>query len=195
LLDSARSTTTAARIATQRREVQAWQTLAEKQRDNPALQFEVESSRVQLAGMLARDGQIDEARSSLETAQPLLQKLAEAEPEDLRRRQGLARAWETLGRVQARSGQLAEARDAAEQAVRIAVDLARRDPAYGYDLACTLSLRGRVASSQADAAAAIAALRRAIQAGFDNDHLLRTDPRLNELRSRPDFPAPIAKPE
>src|SRR5690349_17360769 len=40
----------------------------------------------------------------------------------------------------------------------------------GLDLACALSLRGRVSPSEADAAKAIAALHRAIQAGFDNDY-------------------------
>jgi tetratricopeptide (TPR) repeat protein len=198
LLDSARSTTTAERISAQRREVQAWQSLADRQRDNPALRFEVESSRVQLAAMLAQDGQIDEARSSLEKAHPLLQKLAEAAPENLRRRHGLARAWEALGSVQARSGQMTEARNAAQEAVAIAQNLAGIDSAFLYDLACALNLRGKLASSEADAKAAIAALHRAKEAGFDNDHLLdhllQTDARLDGLRSRPEFPILVGKP-
>jgi serine/threonine protein kinase/tetratricopeptide (TPR) repeat protein len=195
LLDSARSTTAAARIAAQRREVQAWQTLADRQPDNPALRFEDAWSRVRLAELQEQNRQVAEARSSLDGALPVLEKLAQAETENLRRRQGLALAWETLGRVQARSGQMTEARQAAEQAVRIAEDLARRDSAYQYDLACMLNLRGRVSSSQADGAAAVAALRQAIAAGFDNEHLLRTDPRLDGLRSRPDFPALMTKPK
>jgi len=66
--------------------------------------------------------------------------------------------------------------------------LNRFDAAYSYDLACMLSLRAMVSSSEADAAAAVATLRRAIKAGFDNNHLPRTDPRLDALRSRSDFP-------
>jgi hypothetical protein len=123
----------------------------------------------------------------------VLEKLAKAEPENLRWRQGLARASEALGRVQARFGQMAQARDAAGRAVTIAEELARLDSAYEYDLACALGLRSRVSASEADAVKAIAALRRAIAAGFDNDYQLRTDPRLDGLRSRPDFPALIGK--
>ncbi len=121
----------------------------------------------------------------------MLRDLATAEPENLRWRQGLARAWETLGRVQARTGRATEARDAAGRAVTIAEELARIDSAYLYDLACLLSLRGVVTSSEADAAAALTALQRAIQAGFANETLLRTDHRLDGLRSRPGFPARI----
>jgi tetratricopeptide (TPR) repeat protein len=166
------ATTTPARITAQRRQVQAWQTLAGKQKDNPALRFEVAWSHVQLAELQERNGQVAEARSSLDGALPVLEKLAQAEPENLRWRQGLARAWETLGRVRARVGQMAQARDAAGQAATIAEELARLEPAYKYDLACMLGLRGRVSSSEADAVKGIAALRRAIQAGFDNDYLL-----------------------
>jgi serine/threonine-protein kinase len=191
LLFTARATTPAERIVAQRREVRVREGLAEKQKDNLALQFEVAWSRVQLAELLTSDGQVDEAGSSLAATLPLLIDLAQAEPENLRRRQGLARAFETHARVQARSGHKAEAEDAAARAVAIAEDLARKDTAYLYDLACMLSLRGVLAPSESDALAAIAALRRAKEAGFENEYLLRTDPRLAELRSRPDFTASI----
>jgi tetratricopeptide (TPR) repeat protein len=198
-LMSASATTPAERIAVQRLEVQArrsWlarQPRFAKQPDNPALRFEVAWNLAQLADLLAQDGQMPEAKAHLDEALPVLKDLAQAEPENLCWRQGLARAWEALGRVQARSGRSAEARDAAGQAVRIAEELARLDPAYWYDLACILGLRSRVSASEADAAKAIAALRRAIQAGFDNEYQLRTDPRWDGLRSRPDFPAPRGK--
>jgi hypothetical protein len=45
-------------------------------------------------------------------------------------------------------------------------------------------------SSKADEDQAVAALRRAKDAGFDDNHRLWTDPRLDVLRSRVDFPAP-----
>jgi tetratricopeptide (TPR) repeat protein len=193
LLDSARATTAAEQLAAQERVVQTWKSLAAKQPDNPALQLEVAWSLVDLAELREQNGQVVEAQSSLDRALPVLEKLTQAEPANLRWRQGLARAWETLGRVQARSGHAAEARAAAGQAVATAEELARSDSAYWYDLACMLSLRGRVSSSEADAAQAVATLRRAIAAGFDNDHVLRTDPRLERRRSRPDFPALIGK--
>jgi serine/threonine-protein kinase len=184
------ATTTPARIAAQQLQVQAWQSLAGKQKDNPALQFEVAWSHVQLAELQEQDGRTVDARSSLAAALPMLEKLAQAEPENLRRCQGLARAWETLGRIQARSGQKTEAQASAEKALAMARVLAQTDLAYAYDLACALALRGRLSSSRADEDEAVAALRRAIKDGFDNGHLLRTDPRLDGLRSRPDFPAP-----
>src|SRR5262249_36586550 len=118
----------------------------------------------------------------------MVEELIRAEPENLRWRQGLARAWESLGRVQVRSGQLAEARDSSNQAVALAQELARQDSAYRYDLACALGLRAKVASCAGGAKEAIASLRQAVANGFDNEYQLRTDPRLDDLRSRPDFP-------
>jgi hypothetical protein len=58
-----------------------------------------------------------------------------------------------------------------------------------------LSLRGMVSSSDTDATTAVAALRQAIKAGFDNRHVLRTDPRLEGLRSRSEFPTAIEMPQ
>ena len=128
---------------------------------------------------------MDEARSSLDRAFPMLSDLAKAEPDNLRYRNGLAYAWETLGRVQARAGRKSEAVEAATASWRWAKNwpdrrslFVRPCPHHGP----------RRSSSQSDATAAIAALRRVIEAGFDNAHLLRTDPRLESLRSRPDFP-------
>jgi serine/threonine-protein kinase len=193
LFASASARSAPERIAAQLLELKARENLASKQRDNPALRFEAAWSLVRLAEFQVQDGRTAEARSSLDRAVPVLKDVTKAEPENLRWRQGLARACEALGRVQARSDRSAEARDATNQAVEIAEELARLDPAYAYDLACTLSLLSRVCASEADAVKAIAALRRAIQAGFDNDDLLRTDPRLDGLRSRPDFPAPRGK--
>jgi serine/threonine-protein kinase len=194
LLACARATTAGERITAQRREVQARESLAQKQPDNPALRFEVAWSLVQFAELLINNGQVDEAASSLDRARPVLEELTKAEPENLRWLQGLARAWETHARVQTRSGHKAEAEAAAARAVAIAEDLARKDTAYLYDLACILSLASSLASSESNARAAITALRRAKEAGFDNEYLLRTDPRLTGLRSRPDFPAQIGAP-
>jgi serine/threonine-protein kinase len=194
LLDFAYATTLPARIAAQQREVSVWESLSAKQADNPVLRFEVAQSRVLLAELLAINTHFDAAGSSLDAALPVLKDLAKAEPENLRWRQGLARAWETLGRVQLRSGRRAEAPESIKQAVAIAQELARLDSAYRYDLACILGLRASVESSERDAKEAITALRQAIASGFDNEYQLRTDPRLDSLRSRPDFPSLCAKP-
>jgi hypothetical protein len=188
MLALARARTAAERIAVQHQEVLTRKEWADEQPDNPTLRFETAWSLVHLAQLQGEDGRAVEARSSLDHALPALQGLAKAEPENLRGRQGLAHAWETLSRVHARSGHRSEARDAVAKAVKIIEDLAQRDPVYCYDLACTLNLRGSLSSSDADAVAAIAALRQAIKNGFDNAHLLKTDPRLEGLRSRHDFP-------
>jgi tetratricopeptide (TPR) repeat protein len=193
LADFAQSTTLAEQIAAQQRELKVRAEVAAKWSDNPALRFEAERSRVWLAELQEQGGQLKAAWSSLQSTCPLLVKLAEAEPENLRRRQGLARAWETLGRVHARGGRMDEARMAANEAVTIAEELARLDTAYLYDLACMLGQRGKLASSEVDAKAAITALDRARKAGFDNEYLLRTDPRLNGLRSRAEFSGMIGK--
>jgi hypothetical protein len=58
---SARATTAVERIAAQEREVKAWQNLADQQPDNPAIQFEVAWSLVQLAELREQDGQVAEA--------------------------------------------------------------------------------------------------------------------------------------
>jgi serine/threonine protein kinase/tetratricopeptide (TPR) repeat protein len=188
LLAAARAKTLAERIGAQQQKVRTLQGWAEQQPDNPAHRFEAAWSLVQLAELKTQNGELAEACSSLNHALPVLQELAKAEPENLRWRQGLARAWEALGRVLARSRNKAEARNAAARAVEIVEELTRRDSAYVYDLACMLNLRGTLSSSKADATASTAALRQAIKDGFDNAHLLKTDPRLDGLRSRPDFP-------
>jgi serine/threonine protein kinase len=195
LLAAARATTPTEQIAARQREVQVWKTLADKQPDNPALAFEVQRSRVQLAELQEQDGQVERPGSLLNHALPVLKSLVEVEPENLRWRQGLACAWETLGRVHARGGRVDEARRAANEAITIAEALAQLDTAYLYDLACTLCLRGTLASSEPDAKGAITALDRARKAGFDNEYLLQADPRLDGLRSRADFSALVAKPK
>jgi tetratricopeptide (TPR) repeat protein len=190
-LSAARAETAAQRIAAQQQEVRARERLASRQPENLALGFAVALSVVELAELQEQGDAPAEARASLERALPTIEKLSKTEPENLRWRQGLARAWETLGRTQARSGQMANAKEAAENAVVIVEDLAQIDSAYSYDRACMLSLRGVLSSTEADAAEAVAALHHARDAGFDNDFLLLTDPRLDGLRSRPDFPASI----
>lgn len=191
LLASALPTTTAERIAARVREVQARQRLADQQPDNLALRFEAAWEAVQLADLLARDGQVERARPALALAFSLLGDSRQDDPVNLRWRHGRARAWETLARAESGSGDTPEARAAAGRAVAIAEALARTDPAYYYDLACMLSQRGAVSSSESDATSAVVALRQAIRAGFENDHLLRNDPRLDGLRSRPDFPGSV----
>jgi serine/threonine protein kinase/tetratricopeptide (TPR) repeat protein len=178
-------------LAALRWDVEVCQARSNKQSANLALRFELAWAQVQLAEWLARgDSHPNEARLVLDPALASLHELSRAEPENHHWRRGHARALETLARVQARSGQVPEARSSVGQAVAIAEALAQVDAAYEYDLASTLDLRGRLACSDADASTAVNALRRAIAGGFDNAFRLRTDPRLEGLRSRGELPSP-----
>jgi serine/threonine-protein kinase len=187
LTDWSRASAPRERITARRREIESGRQRAARQPSNPDNRFGIAWGLVRIGELESQGGHLNEARASLEEALPALEALAGAEPENLRWRQSLARCWEALGRVQARTGHGAESRASAEKAVAIARELAQADSTYAYDLACMLCLRGTVSSSKSDEETAIATLRRAIEAGFDNGHLLRTDPRLDGLRSRPDF--------
>jgi tetratricopeptide (TPR) repeat protein len=183
--------TLADRIAVQRRDFAARERLAEGRPGNTAFRLEAARSGVLLAELLSNDGQLEEAKSCCRRVLPVLEDLASAERENLRTRQLLARGWEALGRAHARSGQVNDAREPAKRAVALAEKLARDDSAYSYDLACALCLRGSISRSDADMAAALAALGRATAAGFDNEYQLRTDSRLDSLRVHPGFPVRI----
>ena len=190
-LTSDRDTPPAEQIAADRQRVRDRQSRVDKQPADPVLRYQIGWGLAQLAEVLLREGQVVEARSTLVVSLTSLEELVRVDPKNLRWKHGLARALEIQARVEARTARPVEARAAAGRAVAIAEELARTDPAYFYELACMLNVRELVSPSEAHAASAIAALHRAIDAGFDNDHLLRTDGRLDGLRSRPDFPASI----
>src|SRR5206468_2245320 len=79
----------------------------------------------------------------------------------------------------------------ARQALGLAGQLARGEPAYLYDLACAGALCASLAAEGKEQAgqlaAALDALRRAVAAGYDNAHRLRTDSQLAPLRSEAAF--------
>src|SRR5262245_59559133 len=81
-------------------------------------------------------------------------------------------------------------------AVAILEKLSKDEPAYLYDLARYRALCGSLliagkkeppAEAARCYADAMEALRKAVAAGFDNAHQLRTDPYLAPLRSGEDF--------
>ena len=66
--------------------------------------------------------------------------------------------------------------DAAKRAVAIAEPLAVEDSSYAYDLACALALQSRLdPAAPGPPAAAVAALRKAVETGFDNAYKLEAD--------------------
>jgi tetratricopeptide (TPR) repeat protein len=96
------------------------------------------------------------------------------------------------GEALRRIGKHAEAAAAAKRAVEVAEPLAREDPAYLYDLTCACALQARLdPAASGPPAAAVGALRAAINEGFDNVHKLEHDDRLAPLRLRNDFQALI----
>ncbi len=87
-----------------------------------------------------------------------------------------------------RAGKTAEAATAANDAVAAARKLAGEDSSYLYDLACALALEARLYPSEpGPAAAALDALRKAVEFGFDNVYKLKNDEHLAPVRQREDF--------
>ncbi len=73
----------------------------------------------------------------------------------------------------------------------ITQELCQEEPGYLYDLARHLCLASNLAGQEVVPQAAdraLQALRDDIASGFDNPYKLRTDPRLEPLRKREDFP-------
>jgi serine/threonine protein kinase len=175
-------------VAAARQRANDRQRRAEKERSNTALRFQFAYGVIELADLLRRNDSQDDVRPFLVSAIPLIEELCKSAPRSLRWKHGLARGLEVLALVESRAGQTARARAAANQAISLARELAEADRVYQYELACALGVQEAVSPSEAGPAKAMAALHQAIDAGFDNRHLLRTDDRLSALRSRPDFP-------
>jgi tetratricopeptide (TPR) repeat protein len=190
---SARAATPADRIAAGAASVQAWQDQIVKRPDNLADRFELAWSQVLLAELLAAAGRAAEAQEQLDAGSQALEDLTRVEPENLRWQQAYARSWEVLARLHAAAGRGADSRDSSGKALAIARELAQIEPGYAYDLACALCLHARLFSSRPDEDEAIAVLRRTIKEGFDDAQRLKTDPRLDGLRARPDFPGVAAE--
>ena len=94
----------------------------------------------------------------------------------------------TLGRLLFRQHKPADARLAAKRAADVARALVDEDPSYSYDLACALALQAELdPAAPGPPAAAMVALRNAVNAGFDNVFKLNNDESLAPIRSRGDF--------
>ncbi len=86
------------------------------------------------------------------------------------------------------AGKAGDAAAAAERAVAILEKLAAQDPSYSYDLACALALQARLDPTvPGPPSAAVAALKKAVETGFDNVYKLNHDEHLEPIRSRDDF--------
>lgn len=143
---------------------------------------------LRLAEQSVASGSPDEALDSLDRAEKMLRPAIQTHPGILRLLGLATRLEATRGEVLRQRGDSQGAAQAAERAVRAAETLTRSEPAYLYDLARARALQaGLEPTANSVALAGIAALHRAIEAGFDNLHKLQTDEHLAALRTRAAF--------
>ena len=141
-----------------------------------------------LAEVAARSGSTPEILEILHSADSTLDVVLRVTPEQPRLRSLKATIELMRGSALAGAGKGREAAVAAERAIAIEEKLAAEDPSYSYDLACALALQARLnPSSPGPPSAAVAALRKAVEAGFDNAYKLGTDEHLAPIRARDDF--------
>lgn len=127
----------------------------------------------------------------MDQALALLKEATERQPDDGIFCQTLARIHAERARLLAKSD-AATALQSARRAVNGLEKLSEDESAHLYDLACHRALLSSLldpkdAEAKRQAAAAVEALGRAVAAGYDQVHHLRTTPSLAPLRSRTDF--------
>jgi len=141
-----------------------------------------------LAEVAARSGSTSGVLEALLSAESTLDAVLRATPEQPRLRSLKATIEMMRGSALAGAGKAGEAAAVAERAVAIEEKLAVEDPSYSYDLACALALQARLdPTAPGPPSAAVAALRKAVEAGFDNVYKLNHDEHLEPIRSRDDF--------
>ena len=157
----------------------------------------IASHRTAMGWILGDLGRRDEALRSLALAREDLERLVADHPDNVLFQRELAQCVGFLGTTEHDLGR----RDKAFKTLELARELHERLPAEPislYNLACIDSRLGVLAGSdptgeavraRGDAYAdkAIAALRRAVAAGYHQVESLRKDPDLAPLRSRDDF--------
>jgi tetratricopeptide (TPR) repeat protein len=194
-------TTAAEQIASQLQIVQE----REKIRDqggltNPQWPFELADAHVRLSELQLQAGMAPAALSRVEQGLVILEKVTGAHEANYEYRRFYAYAYGVQARIQSELGDAAGALRSARQAVEIVEKLVPEETAYFYDLAChraqcsSLIGFGKKDLSPGEteertkyASTSVDALQKAIAAGYDNIHKLRTDPSLTPLRSRDDF--------
>ena len=148
------------------------------------------SGHLAIAQLLASSGATSDALKSLETADALLKAGLELTPNHHQLLSQKARLETARATALVQLGKGAEAVIAAERAVSIAAKLAGETACCFYDLACALAGKTRLSPTDPrPAAAAVAALRKALDFGFDNVYKLKNDEYLAPIRGRDDFKA------
>jgi serine/threonine-protein kinase len=169
---------------------------------NPAVtqfQGDLAANYQSTGSMQDQTGHPAEARASYDRARAILQKLADANPTLTLYQSRLAMSHAYIGQSQQRSGRPAEAAAEFRRAIAIMERLCTLQPdGYNlYNLACFRSLLCAIAAKPGSGLSstdveglggqAIAALQRAVAAGFRDLAFMRKDTDLDGVRSRSDF--------
>ncbi len=160
----------------------------------PAFAYDTALNFQGLAQLVLDRKQPARAREFQEQALRYTRRALELNPQNRRFRAMLARGFGLIAELQLRAGD----ESAAEESLRT-LESSAELPMDIYNFACYLSrclgavpespwpAAKRAAVARAFGDRAIAALRRAVDRGYRNIDLIRTDPDLDPLRSRPDF--------
>jgi serine/threonine-protein kinase len=173
------------------------QKLAEAEPRNSATRRAVGMSLNNLGDLNLAAGRFDTAFAKFHQSVALHDRLARDHPNVTDYRSGLAFALTGLGRAESRAGRRADAVESLRRAVSLREAIPNLNIDARYELACDHALLAAAAADPrsglsaaiavVEADRAMAALRRAVAAGYGDLDQLRRDPDLGPLRDRDDF--------
>ncbi len=168
--------------------LRAREDLMRKHPKDVTLLYQVVAGYLAIAQHLAASGATEDVLKNLDTAASLLAPGLLFAPRNLRLQALKARVETERGTALARSGKAAPAAAAAKQAIAVAHRLVAADTAYLYELVCALALESRLdPAAPGPPKTALAALRQAVDAGFDNAYKIENDEHLAPLRAHNAF--------
>jgi serine/threonine-protein kinase len=154
-------------------------------------------SHGEIGWVLRNIGEHAKALTAFERALPILQKLVAAHPTVVAFQRRLAFVLNNMGWFREQTGRTADAAACWRQAVAMLERLPMQSGAVLYNIACTYAHLSNIAdlpgSGMTAAEGRFAAeqamqwLHRAVARGYRNVALMRKDPDLDPVRSRPDF--------
>jgi serine/threonine-protein kinase len=158
--------------------------------------FQLARCQDHIGWVLRQTGKPVEAMEAFQQAIAIYRKLADADPSVVRFQSRLALCLGLSGGLHQEAGRHAESAASRRQAVAILERLPTLEPIDRYNLACghanlaalaAVSGSGMTAAEgRAEAERAMHWLKQAVAAGYRNVALMRKDPDLDSLRSRPD---------
>jgi tetratricopeptide (TPR) repeat protein len=160
-------------------------------------QFVLAYNHITIGWILTQTGKPVEALTSYGRAIAILRKLVEANPSEVRFQSQLATSLTQGGVAERKAGRLPDAVASIRQGVAIYERLPTLRLEDQYNVACGHALLAGLAAmpgsgmtadeGRIEADWAMRWLHRAVAAGYRNVSVMRKDPDLNPLRSRPDF--------